>query len=168
MQKKIPPDAFEYYFALGPGRSYRAVADHVGVSKTAVAKAAERENWQRRVAERDEQARQASEEKALETIEEKRKEHLKLLRVMRLKAIDVLQRMPLEKPMDGIKTLDRVIRLERVVFGDPSERTAVSVEDIIRREYERWMTVSGEEGDADQITDGTSDQDPAPPMPGDL
>ena len=43
-QKKLPPDTFEFYYALGPGRSYRQVAEHFGVSKTAVANLAEREN----------------------------------------------------------------------------------------------------------------------------
>ncbi len=56
MQKKIPPEAFEYYFALGPGRSYRTVAEHFGVSKTAVANAAEREGWQGRIVKREQKA----------------------------------------------------------------------------------------------------------------
>ena len=40
MSRKIPTDAFAYYLALGPGRSYAQVAEHFGVSKTAVANAA--------------------------------------------------------------------------------------------------------------------------------
>ena len=34
--KKIPPDAFDFYFSLGPPRSYQAVADKYGVTKRAV------------------------------------------------------------------------------------------------------------------------------------
>ena len=33
----------------------------------------------------------------------------------------------------------------RVELGKPSDRTAVSVEDTIRREYERWMVVVEED-----------------------
>ena len=40
MNRKIPPDAFAYYFSLGPNRSYLAVAKHFGVSKQAVTKLA--------------------------------------------------------------------------------------------------------------------------------
>ena len=30
MSGRIPPDALEYYLALGPDRSYQRVADHYG------------------------------------------------------------------------------------------------------------------------------------------
>jgi len=79
MRKKIPPEAFEYYFALGAGRSYRAVAEHFGVSKTAVANAADREGWQKQVERRDEKVRANAEEKSVETREEMCERHLKMV-----------------------------------------------------------------------------------------
>ncbi len=162
MRKKIPLDAFEYYFALGAGRSYRAVAEHFGVSKTAVANAAEREGWQRRVEEREQKARDAAEKESEETLEEMRRDHLKLLRLMRLKAIEVLQRMPLERSIDGIKTLELVIRQERLIRGEPSERAELTIADTIRREYERWMTVveDDEPTDDDEVGDAADDHQP--------
>ena len=48
--KKIPSDAFDYYFSLGPGRSYQQVADRYGVTKRAVTALAKRESWQARLA----------------------------------------------------------------------------------------------------------------------
>ncbi len=42
----------------------------------------------------------------------------------------------------------------RVELGEPSDRTAISVEDTIKREYERWMVVEEEEHDP------AGDQDP--------
>ena len=36
MHRKLPPDAFEFYFALGLARSYEAVAEKFGVSKRTV------------------------------------------------------------------------------------------------------------------------------------
>ncbi len=48
--KKIPPDAFDFYFSPGPPRSYQAVADKYGVTKRAVTNLAGREDWQRRLA----------------------------------------------------------------------------------------------------------------------
>ena len=44
--------------------------------------------------------------------------------------------------MDAVRALGLSIREDRIVIGEPSERTAVSVEDTIRREYERWMTTT--------------------------
>ena len=46
MAKRIPPDAFEQYHALGPSRAYATLAERYGVSKQAVAKLAVRERWQ--------------------------------------------------------------------------------------------------------------------------
>ena len=51
MAKKIPTDAFDYYFSLGPSRSYQAVAEKYGASKRAVVGVAKRENWQKRLLE---------------------------------------------------------------------------------------------------------------------
>jgi hypothetical protein len=39
-QRKIPQDAFEFYFSLGPERSYEQVAGRYGVTKRAVTKLA--------------------------------------------------------------------------------------------------------------------------------
>ena len=49
MTAKIPPDAFDYYFGLGTGRSYQAVADRYGVTKRAVTNYATRERWRERL-----------------------------------------------------------------------------------------------------------------------
>ena len=158
-RKKLPIEAFEYYFALGPGRSYRDVAEHFGASKTAVANMAEREGWQQRIAEREEKVRQESEQKSNESIEEMRARHLKLLRLMQHKALEVLQRAPLERTIDGIKTLDLVIRQERVARGEPSEHTTVTIEDTIKREYERWMVPPGAEEEAEAGGEDVDDLD---------
>ncbi len=41
MAQKIPQDSFDFYVALGPGRSYQAVAEHYHVSKRAVVSCSE-------------------------------------------------------------------------------------------------------------------------------
>ena len=45
-----------------------------------------------------------------------------------------------------------------MILGEPSERTAVSVEETIRREYERWMVgdESAEESADDELDDAGS------------
>ena len=34
-------------------------------------------------------------------------------------------------------------------MGEPSDRTAISVEDTIKREYERWMVVEDDQADTE-------------------
>ena len=59
------------------------------------------------------------------------------------KALRELREMPLSKSGPAVKALDVGLRYERLIRGEPSERTAVSIEDTIKREYERWMVVDG-------------------------
>ena len=47
MARKIPTDAFMYYFSMGASRSYQAVADHFHVSKRAVVTLATKEKGAR-------------------------------------------------------------------------------------------------------------------------
>jgi transposase len=63
-RKRLPADAFEYYYGLGSGRSYRAVAEHFGVSKTTVANRAERDGWLERVRGREAEVSRRLEKKA--------------------------------------------------------------------------------------------------------
>ncbi len=139
MSGKIPHDAFQLYFGLGLERSYQQVADHYGVSKRAVTKVATQGGWQSRVAELEREARERAEKKTLETLEGMNLRHLKSLRVVHGKALQALRSMPLGSAMEAVRALDLAIRQERLIRGEPSDRTAISVEDVIRREYERWM-----------------------------
>ncbi len=50
------------------------------------------------------------------------------------------------KASEAVKTLEITMKQERLLHGEPSERTAVSIEDTIKREYERWMGVGGDDG----------------------
>ncbi len=142
---KIPPDAFTYYFGLGPDRSYQTVADKYGVSKRSVTKLAVRENWQDRVTGLERKARESSDQKILETLEDMNGRHLKTLRVIQGKALETLKTMPLASAMEAVRALDMSIAKERIIRGEPSDRTAVSVEETIKREYERWMMTDGDQ-----------------------
>ena len=147
MSGKIPPDALEYYLALGSDRSYQKVADHYRVSKRAVTKHAARDCWQDKLIEFERKAREGAEKRALESLEGMNLRHLKSLKIIQGKALEALRSMPLATAMEAVRALEMAIRQERLIRGEPSERTAVSVEEVIRREYERWMTPE-EESDA--------------------
>jgi len=138
-RKKIPQDAFQFYVNLGPKRSYSQTAEQLGVSKRAVVKRAVKEQWQDKLQLFEEEARRKSNEKAQESLEAMNERHLKCARLIQAKAIEALKKMPIDSAMSAVKALESAIRQERVIRGEPSDRTAVNVEETIRREYDRWM-----------------------------
>jgi hypothetical protein len=155
MTNKIGIDAFEYYIALGPGRSYQAVADKYGVTKRAVTKKATLENWQQRIIDRERKAHEAMDKKAVETLEQMSARHLKVCKLIQRKALEALRSMPLTTAMEAVKALNLTIKQERLVRGEPTDRTA-SVEEVIKREYERWLTSDNPDdakGEADDRDD---------------
>ncbi len=159
MAGKLPSDAFEAYVALGPGRSYQAVASKFGVTKRAVTKLAAKERWQDRVEALETKARAASEQKTLESLEQMNTRHLKSLRVIQGKALEALKAMSIDSAMDAVRALDLSIKGERLVRGEPSDRTALSVEDAIRREFDRWTTVDDDERENDEEEKGALQQE---------
>ena len=136
---KIPPEAFEYYVSLGLQRSYQAVADRYGASKRAVTKRAAAEKWAERLIKIERTARERIDSRMTETLEAVNARHLQTLRAIQAKALNTLQVMSLDSCMDAVRALDTAIRQERVILGEPGDRNAISVEDIIKREYENWM-----------------------------
>ena len=84
------------------------------------------------------------------------------------KGLEALRRMSIESPRNAIRAIGLAVREIRVELGEPSDRTAISVEDTIRREYERWMVVEDEESDLpnDRDTDGDDADDVGHPRPG--
>jgi transposase len=150
MAKKIGSDGFDFYFALGPRRSYEAVATKYGVSKRAVTRLAKREGWQERLLEIERKARTKADEKKVESLQDVSERHLKVLRAVQAKAFEGLKGMSLATPADILKAIDLTFKQERTILGEPSERSAISIEDVIKREYAEWMSGGeGEEGDAD-------------------
>ena len=152
MANKLPKDAFEFYVGLSPDRSYQAVADHFAVTKRAVTNRARKEQWQQRVAEIEAKARQGAEQRLVETLEEMNSRHVKSLRIVQARAIEALRSMPLQTAMEAVRALDVGIRQERLIRGEPSDRTTIQVEDVIRRQYARWMADAGE--DPEEPVDG--------------
>ena len=141
MSGKIGSDAFEFYVSLGDDRSYAAVAERYEVTKRAVVKAAARENWTVRMKKMEEAARVRADAKMTVTMEEIRTRHQKLLRAMSARAAKALSEFPLTSGMEAMRAAEIVIKLERLVFGEATQRTAVSVEQITRREIESLLVV---------------------------
>ncbi|MBI3844525.1 MAG: hypothetical protein HY292_07770 [Planctomycetes bacterium] len=146
MVNRLPEEAFSYYVSLGPERSYQAVADKFDVSKTTVANHATDEKWQTRIDEIEKKAREATDASAIESIESMNSRHLKMIKVIQTKSLEALKSMPLNSAMAAVRALEASVKLERTIRGEPSDRTAVSVEDAIKREISSWLTSVEEKG----------------------
>ena len=70
--------------------------------------------------------------------------HMKALRMVFAKGVGALNAMVIDSPADAMRAIQLAIREERVALGEPTDRTAVSIEDTIKREYARWMTVEND------------------------
>ncbi len=154
MKRKIPTNAFEVYFAMGPGRSYDTLAERFKVSKQAITKTATKERWQERVAEIEQRVQADSKEKVVDLLNEMNERHLRVLRAIQAKALETLKEKPLRTGMDAVRALEVTIRHERLIRGEPSERTEMSVEEATRREVNRWMTVVDVDGEEATEDDG--------------
>ena len=145
MKRKLPAEAFDFYVGLGIGRSYQAVADHFSVSKGAVTALAKRDAWQDRLAKIEAEARSKSNQKAVETLEQVNDRHLRIARSLQAKALEALRNLSLEDARDVIRALDLGVKQERLILGEPTDRQAQTVEEIVERESKRWLRVVTEE-----------------------
>ena len=155
---RIPPEAFDCYVGLGPARSYRQVADRYGVSKRAITKLAVREDWAARLQKIERQARERSDAKLTETVEEMRTRHLTLLKAMSSRVVTALREFPLNSGMEAMRAAEMVIKLERLITGEPSERTELTVEEVTKRELDHWFTVEPEGDGGNEGTGGDNEQ----------
>jgi len=141
MKSKIPTDAFDHYVAQGTGRSYQATADHFQVSKCAISKKAKKEDWAGRLAKIEGQARVSSDKKLAESLGEMHDRHLTLLKAVGMRVAECLQKFPLQDGMDGIRGVEMIIKMERLLAGEASKRTELSIEEITRHEIRTLLKV---------------------------
>ncbi len=153
MNRKLPPDAFDFYVNLGPDRSYEKVAEEYGISKRGVTKAAHREDWAGRLARIEAQARQATDKKLGESIEEMNERHLRVVKAVLGKGLETLKSLPLANAMDAVRAIDMALKQERVIRGEPSERTAMTIAETTRDEMQRWLVVEDAEPESDAHED---------------
>jgi hypothetical protein len=147
VNKRLPPDAFNFYVALGSERSHKLVADHFDVHKRTVTRTADRENWNERLAAVEKEARENSDKQLAKDLGDQRLRHRKMLTAMASRAARALQEYPLTSGMEGIKAAELVIKLERLLSGEATERTSLDIEQVVRREYQDFMIVEEEDGE---------------------
>lgn len=153
MTSTFPQGAFEEYVRLGPQRSYQAIAAHFGVSKRAVTKCAQREDWPARLDAIAEKAKQKTDESLVDVLGEMNTRHLRTCKVIQAKALETLRSMPLNTALAAVKALEMAMKHERLIHGEPTDRTANSVEELVRREYQQWLQPVPDEDDEDESED---------------
>lgn len=138
MNKRLPAEALAYYLAQGQARSYQAVADHFGVSKRTVTATAARERWQAQLDAAEAKSREQIGQRYAETLEQANERHVKLGRFLQSQGISALKSVASMSSADGIRAIKTGVEIERQGLGEPADPTQ-DIEEIIRREYQRWM-----------------------------
>ena len=59
--------------------------------------------------------------------------------MLQAKGIAALQALEIKGVPDALKAVQVGLEKERLIRGEPSDRTAVNIEEIIKREYEHWI-----------------------------
>lgn len=143
MTTRIPAESFDFYVRIGPTRSYAQVAAHYGVHKRSIVKFATRHGWARRLLEIETKARERSETSLVDAVEEMNQRHIKTAKMLQAKALEALRSLPIDSAMGAVRALDLGLKQERLIAGEPTDRSAVAVEDIIKREAARWLGPAG-------------------------
>ena len=159
MTQRIPSGAFGYYVSLGEERSYEAVAEHYGVSKRSVTRVATKENWAERLAKIESEANARVDEKLASDLEEMKLRHRKILRAMATRAAQAIAAYPLTDGMEGIKAAEAVIKLERLLAGEATERNELSVEQVILKEFAQLMVPAEGNGALGAQPEGDDDDE---------
>lgn len=149
MSGKLSEGAFEFYVGLGSGRSYQAVAQKYGLSKRSVVKHAARERWTERLEKVQEEARAESDKRLAEDLAEMHERHRKMLRAVASRAVAAIKEHPLSSGMEGVRAAELVIKLERILAGESTARASLTIEEVTRRELDRWL-VPAEVADGDE------------------
>ena len=89
-RRRLPEEAFGYYVALGPGRSYRQVGEHFGVAEKTVARTALKDDWQGRLSKLFQDARDNADAEAATTLERMQTQHVQRMADMQTAVRDVL------------------------------------------------------------------------------
>lgn len=161
MSNKIPEDAFAYYVSLQEERSHEAVAKFFGVSKRAVTKAAARQDWAARLEKIERDGRERADKKLAEAAGEVHLRHRKMLQGMAGRAVKAIAEFPLTSGMEGMRAAEMVIKLERLIAGEPTER--VDIAGTIKRECQTLLLKPGEEEDWGDDDGDSAEPDEADP-----
>lgn len=114
--------AFEYYYSLGDGRTYKAVADHFGIKPSQVGLWASSFSWQRRVAERNADIALKMQRQTDRQILQDQKDYRKILRALtQIFAENVKNK---KVSVADIKDFERVVKMDLALMDKLDKGTA--------------------------------------------
>lgn len=147
MTKKIPDDAFTIYVAMGHERSYRLLAEQLGVSKRGLTEKAGAEHWAERLEAIEAEVQARVEAKLKDELEESQLRHRKLIRAVESRAAQAIAEHPLQSCAEGIKAAEMAIKMQRLLAGKPGERNELIVTQVTKAEIDRLLERRGEDDD---------------------
>jgi len=129
--------AFEFYYGMGEGRSYRKVAEEFGVSVGTVKMWGRSFGWRRRIGERDAEVARAIADRSLKDGTERTARNRK---IVEMGLVQVAKAIAEGKVKATLSDLDRLIRLEEFLKDEQkAEGTKIILE---------WVE-SGKKGDGE-------------------
>ena len=142
-------EAFAMYCGLGHVRSYAAVAKQYGVSTRAVLFLAKRYNWAGRLREIEAVAEERMREAQVQALIEARERHLKSLKVLQGKALAGMRDQNARSLNEATRALETGIRMERLILGESTSNTQVSLEERQQREVDQLVVNEDDDVDVD-------------------
>jgi hypothetical protein len=137
---KVPQsEAFAMYCGMGHVRSYSAVAKHYAVSDRAVLFLAKRYRWAERLREIEAVAEERMREQQVQAVIEARERHLKSLKILQDKALAGMRDQEARSLNEATRALETGIKLERLILGESTANTQVSVEEREQREVDQLV-----------------------------
>lgn len=119
--KRLTEDEVEKMFlAYAKNPNLRSIAESVGVSRTTVQKYRDKDNWDQRRQDILDRVRKTSDNETAKVLSA----NLKIVRFAKAKLVKSIQAGK-EKSTSTYADLDRLIRLESFLLGQPDSRTAV-------------------------------------------
>ena len=113
-------EAFEFYYALGEDRTYQKVADEFKTSKTTVYTWAKQFNWSARVEQRDIDIARKLEKKTNSTVANEKARYRTIVKAAIQDFALRLNKQEIE--VTSVLDLERLIKLDLLLMGEPNER----------------------------------------------
>ena len=136
-------DAFEYYYSLGPERTYKKIAEKFGVSINTVKKWAQRYGWRKRKSDRDTLIQKRVEEELNEEIVKVRTKYRNVIKdafetigddlnriVEKLEAGNKLEWVKDIRDFERlVNCIERLIKLDLLLMGESTEKKELTTKE---------------------------------------
>mgnify|MGYP000845557772 CR=1 FL=1 len=127
-------EAFELYYSLGDKRSLMSVARQCGVSERTVARWSKLFNWQERVEQRDIENARRLEEKTNETVVATKANYRKIIKAAIGRWVKRFQGGEID--VESVWDLERLVKLDLLLMGEPTDRSEHESRVTERHEYD--------------------------------